>query len=128
MFLDQTGEVHGVPLLHEYVVPAEDDGARLGDLEADDVTPDWRGADLTLVLPAVRLLSEHFYQIFCLSLSETNISTSTFQSNLTKGFTLKGFPRVVFVSQNIFLTNLDRFYLEDVVLREDLVDGPESLV
>ena len=56
MFLDQTGEVHGVPLLHEDVVPAEDDGARLGDLETDDVTHDGRGADLTLVQPTVRLL------------------------------------------------------------------------
>ena len=56
MFLDQTGEVHGVPLLHEDVVPTENDGARLGDLETDDVTHDGRGADLTLVQPTVRLL------------------------------------------------------------------------
>ena len=56
MFLDKTGEVHGVSLLHEDVVPAQDEGVRLGDLEPHHVTHHGRGADLTLVQPTVRLL------------------------------------------------------------------------
>ena len=59
--LDEAGEVHGLPLLYEDVLPAQDESAGLSDLETDDVTHHRRAADLTLVQPTVRPLQQQHY-------------------------------------------------------------------